>query len=328
MKNKIILVLLAFYTASYGQQFLGQTVGVPVPPEVEKMYKAGLNYLVTNQQPDGTWGGDYYSLQPGVVGLAILAILAYGEDPNFGPYSTTVKRSVSYILKQQHSGTGMIGSSMYNHGFATLALAEVYGTLNNDKIGPALEKAVKLLLSSQARNPQNSWRYSPSGKDADTTAAGACMVALFAAQNAGVGVPKSALEKGMEYYKKCQSSDGGFGYTGPGGSNAPRTAIGTLVYALGKKKNSKVWEKSLGYLKRTGYVSNQYYHYYVYYMSQALFQSDTSAWRKWNKINTQALQVRQGTNGAWVGNHGVVFSTSGALLSMALNYRFLPIYER
>ena len=315
-------------SVTYAQGIFGNTVGEPVPPEVEKMYKKGLEYLVKNQQPNGTWGNDYYSREPGVVGLAILALLAHGEDPNFGPYSKTIKRATDYLLKQQNSSTGMIGSSMYNHGFATLALAETYGTLNNDKLGPALEKAVKLLLSSQARNPYNSWRYSPSGRDADTTAAGACMVALFAARNAGVGVPQSAIEKGMDYYKRCQSADGGFGYTSPGGSNAPRTAIGTLVYALGKKKKSAVWKQSLAYLKKRGYQSDHYYYYYVYYMPQALFQSDIEQWKKWNKINIQALKARQSSSGAWSGSHGVVFSTSSALLSLALNYRFLPIYER
>jgi len=156
MKNKILIILLSLMTLSYGQGIFGKTVGEPVPPEVEKMYKKGLEYLVKNQQPNGTWGNDYYSREPGVVGLAILALLAHGEDPNFGPYSKTVKRAVDYLLKQQNSSTGMIGSSMYNHGFATLALAETYGALNEDKLGPALEKAVKLLLSSQARNPYNS----------------------------------------------------------------------------------------------------------------------------------------------------------------------------
>ena len=328
--SKILIYSTLFFTLLLPSQaqVLGRTIGEPVPPEVERMYKKGLDYLVKNQQPNGTWGSDYYSREPGVVGLAILAMLGRGEDPNYGPYSMTIKRAIDYILKQQNSSTGMIGSSMYNHGFAALALAEVYGAVNDPKIGPALEKAVKLLLSSQARNPFNAWRYSPSGSDADTTATGACMVALFAARNAGIGVPQSALDKGMEYYKRCQSTDGGFGYTSPGGSNTPRTAIGTLVYALGKKKKSRVWKDALAYLKGRGYDSDHYYYYYVYYMPQALFQSDIEQWKKWNKINIKVLGSRQASNGAWSGSHGIVFSTSSALLSLALNYRFLPIYER
>lgn len=327
-KLLILLLMICLIVSTVNAQVFGKTIGEPVPPEVERMYKKGLDYLVKNQQPNGTWGSDYYSREPGVVGLAILALLAHGEDPNYGPYASTVKKAIDYILKQQNSSTGMIGSSMYNHGFAALALAEVYGAVNDPKIGPALEKAVKLLLSSQARNPFNSWRYSPSGRDADTTAAGACMVALFAARNAGIGVPQSALDKGMDYYKRCQSTDGGFGYTSPGGSNTPRTAIGTLVYALGKKKKSRVWKEALAYLKGRGYDSDHYYYYYVYYMPQALFQSDIEQWKKWNKVNIKALSSRQAPNGSWSGSHGVVFSTSTALLSLALNYRFLPIYER
>ena len=237
-KLLILLLMICLIVSTVNAQVFGKTIGEPVPPEVERMYKKGLDYLVKNQQPNGTWGSDYYSREPGVVGLAILALLAHGEDPNYGPYASTVKKAIDYILKQQNSSTGMIGSSMYNHGFAALALAEVYGAVNDPKIGPALEKAVKLLLSSQARNPFNSWRYSPSGRDADTTAAGACMVALFAARNAGIGVPQSALDKGMDYYKRCQSTDGGFGYTSPGGSNTPRTAIGTLKFMLWVRKRN------------------------------------------------------------------------------------------
>ena len=33
-------------------------------------------------------------------------------------------------------------------------------------------------------------------------------------------------------------------------------------------------------------------------------------------------------DGSFLGNHGSVFSTAGALLSIALNYRYLPIYEK
>ena len=328
--KKLIFSFLCLFMAldTSAQGVFGRAIGETVPLEVETMYKKGVGYLVKNQQPNGSWGSDHYSREPGVVGLAVLALLAHGEDPNFGPYAKTVKKAVSYILKQQNQSTGMIGSSMYNHGFATLALAETYGTLDDPKLGPALEKAVKLLLSSQARNAQNSWRYSPSGNDGDTTAAGACMVALYAARNAGVGVPQSALEKGLDYYKRCQSSDGGFGYTSPGSSNVPRSAIGTLVFALGRKKNSKVWKNALKYLKTSGYTSSNYFYYNIYYMPQALFQSDIEQWRKWNKLNIKTLKVKQTSSGAWSGSHGAVFSTSMSLLSLALNYRFLPIYER
>ena len=40
------------------------------------------------------------------------------------------------------------------------------------------------------------------------------------------------------------------------------------------------------------------------------------------------LSTIQNRNGSWPGNKGESFNTAGALLSLALNYRFLPIYEK
>ena len=54
---------------------------------------------------------------------------------------------------------------MYNHGFATLALAEYYGLTNETNIGPALKKQQTLLFLPKT-NPKGAWRYSPDSKDA------------------------------------------------------------------------------------------------------------------------------------------------------------------
>ena len=103
---------------------------------------------------------------------------------------------------------------MYNHGFATLALAEYYGLTNDSAIGPALKKATNLIVSAQKTNPKGAWRYSPESKDADTTVTGAQMVALFAARNAGIEIPDDAISKGKKFLLECQDEKGGFGYTG------------------------------------------------------------------------------------------------------------------
>jgi hypothetical protein len=126
----------------------------------------------------------------------------------------------------------------------------------------------------------------------------------------------------------CQSGDGGFGYTSPGGSNAPRTAIGALVFALAKKKSSDAYQAAMTYLNSGQGTSGQYYHYYLYYASQAYFRASAREWAEWNRVNVQVLQSAQTENGSWESNYGEAFGTAAALLSLALNYRFLPIYER
>ena len=94
------------------------------PSEVDKIYVRGLNYLVRSQTAEGNWGDGPYGGEPAVVGLSVVSMLAHGDDPNFGPYADSIHRGLSFILKQMNPKTGYIGRSMYNHGFATLALAE------------------------------------------------------------------------------------------------------------------------------------------------------------------------------------------------------------
>jgi len=307
------------------QLFTGQTDLAAT--EVDRIYVKGLQYLIGSQTERGNWNDRPYGMEPGVVGLALVSILAHGDDPNHGPYALSVKKAVDFLLAEQNSETGYIGRTMYNHGFATLALAEAYGSVMDERIGPALEAAIGLILNSQANNPKNAWRYSPESKDADTTVSGAQMVALFAARNAGLSVPQEAVEKGIEYFLSCQSADGGFGYTSASGPNGPRTAIGCLVLALAKRKDTAAFLSAFNYLKRSS-ASNSYYHYFLYYGSQAFFHASPEDWNAWNQANIAELKQSQNPDGSWSGQFGTTFSTSAALLSLALNYRFLPIYER
>ena len=51
-------------------------------------------------------------------------------------------------------------------------------------------------------------------------------------------------------------------------------------------------------------------------------------WEEWNAANIKRMMASQQENGGWTGNFGGSFATSASLLSLALNYRYLPIYER
>ena len=295
--------------------------------EVDRLYVKGLQFLAASQSDQGNWSDRPYGMEPGVVGLALVSLLAHGDDPNHGPYAITIKRSLDFILSEQNQQTGYIGRTMYNHGFATLSLAEAYGAVMDERIGPALKRAIGLILESQSQNPSHAWRYSPESQDADTTVSGAQMVSLFAARNAGLSVPQEAIEQGIEYFLSCQTKDGGFGYTSASGANSPRTAIGCLVLALAKRKDTPAFQSAFGYLKKAS-QSNNYYHYYLYYGAQAFFHASPEEWNRWNQENITALKQSQNPDGSWDGQFGTTFSTAASLLSMALNYRFLPIYER
>lgn len=311
--------------------------------DVERLYVGGLKWLKKHQQPNGTFAGggrDTYATQPGVVGLAVVAMLAHGDDPNFGPYAKNIKQGVNFILSQQNPSTGYIGTSMYNHGFATLALAEAYGAVLDPerKVAKGLTNAVKLIINAQKPNKRHKsrqyrggWRYSPESSDSDSTVSGAQFVALMAAVNAGIPVPKEVTDEALKYLERCQSpADGGIGYTSAGGSNGPRTAIGALAFALAKKKDKQPFKQAMNYLytNEGRGASSHYYHYFLYYASQAYFHGDPKGWQRWNARNVATLKEQVQTDGSWQSNFGPTFATASSLLSMALNYRYLPIYEK
>ena len=304
--------------------------GTQVAPEVERVYERGLEYLVKAQAEDGSFPTNY-GHEPATAALSMLAMFAHGDDPNYGPYARPIKRCLEYILKSTDESTGYIGSSMYNHGFSTLALAEAYGAVQDDRIGPALKKGVELILTSQEKNRFKAWRYNPQSQDADSTVSGACFVALIAARNAGLRVPDGAIEGALKFYTDCQMpGNGSIGYTpGSGANGNATTAIGVAVYAYARKKDQPTFLKALAALKRSTEENMGGYPFYgEYYISQALFQSDVKAWEAWNQKRVQQLADAQGDDGSWEGSLGSPLSTAFGLLSIALSYRYLPIYER
>ncbi len=328
--RQFCIILLLCVSTGFGQQPIsGLQIGREIPEELDAFYRKGLAYLALSQTPQGNWT-DNYGQQPGVVGLTLLAFLASGEDPNYGPYRDVIRKGTEFILTQQDAGTGYIGNSMYNHGFATLALAELYGHLQTPDVGSALQKALDLILKSQEKNSTGAWRYTTVDTDADTTLSGAQMVALYASKNAGLRVPEEAFERAMKYYQSMTGNDGGVGYSGGSNSgNTVRTAISSLIFSLYDDYESATSRKNFLYLRQNKDKTEGNYPYYqFYYLSQALFQGDMSEWQLWNQKMMRVFEATQTQNGSLNGQHGVTFSTSTALLAMALNYRLMPIYER
>jgi hypothetical protein len=274
-----------------------------------------------------------------------MAFLASGEDPNFGRYAPVIRRAVRALLLDQDQDTGYFPSSMYHHGFAMLALAEAYGVVDErliwqdsdeaveggrtKSIAKALEQAVELAVSSQKSNRFGAWRYSPQAQDADTSVAGAVIMGLLAARNAGLNVPQEAIDTGLEYMRTNTSRDGTVAYSGGMGmgESMNRSAIAALVAAVGRQTSTWHYTATRDYLttRLDHREAGHYIDYFRYYMAQALFQGDYESWQTWNSSVIRQLETVRTADGSFGGNS---YSTAMSLLTLALNYRFLPVYER
>lgn len=316
-------------------------IGEGVPRDVRELYDRGLKYLVATQDDNGGWSEGQQGA--GQNGLCVMAFLASGEDPNFGMYAINVRKGLEAIVREQDPNTGFFGHSMYHHGFATLALAEAYGAVDDSKfstgdpqrsrsIGAALELAVRGAITSQKKNPAGAWRYSPDAQDADTSVAGAVLMGLLAARNAGIEVPDESIDKAIAYFKSMTSDSGAVAYSGGMGGfgdSTARTSIACLVYSIARRDDLPQLDHTLNHLVgNLEQPPNSYVEYTRYYQAQALFQGDIEAWGKWNKLLIRQLKEMQQSDGCIPGDHGKVLGTSMSLLAVALNYRFLPIYER
>jgi hypothetical protein len=346
------VILIAMSMGAIASRGLAQApairFGEVVPRDVREIYEKGLQYLVVNQNDAGDWKGGGEQ-GPGVTGLCVMVLLASGEDPNFGLYSNNVRRALRNIISGQDASTGFYGghlghSSMYNHGFAMLGLAEAYGAVddrnlwagnetNRRSIGQSLELAVRAAITSQKKNSFGGWRYSPDATDADTSVSGAVLVGLLAARNAGIEIPDEAIDRGINYFAKMTSPSGQVGYSGGFGGfdeSFARISIATLVYSVSRRKDLTQFKATLGYLtQRLENVSQSNWPEYTrYYQAQALFQGDVEAWEKWNKLLVRQLKQVQHADGSIPGQMGATLGTSMSCLALALNYRFLPIYER
>jgi hypothetical protein len=224
-----------------------------------------------------------------------------------------------------------------------LGLAEAYGAVDdrnfwNDgkkgrSIGEALELAVRGAVTSQKKNQFSAWRYSPDSTDADTSVSGAVLVGLLAARNAVIEVPVEAIDKAIGYYQQMTSSSGQVAYSGIGGGfddSLARVSIGTLVYSIARRKDLPQYKAAIGFLveRLEQMGQNAYPEYTRYYEAQALFQGDVEAWEKWNELLVREIKQLQQNDGSIQGQNGPTVGTSLSLLALALNYKFLPIYER
>jgi len=311
-----------------------QVRGDEITPAAQTSIEKGLAYLAAHQSRNGSWSEG--SSGAGITGLAGLALMSGGNLPGRGKYGENVQRAVDYVLRAcQESGLIAADNShgpMYGHGFATLFLGEVYGMTGDDEVGAKLQKAVRLIQTTQ--NKEGGWRYQPMPYDADISVTITEIMALRAARDAGIKVEKEVVDKALGYVRRCQCGDGGFSYVANQGSGSgfARSAAGVASLYYGGVFEGDDLKRGLNYLMQ--FVPNKgmtdsegHYFYGHYYAVQAMFLAGGDYWAKWYPAIRDQLIARQNRQtGAWSGDFSEDYATSMALIVLQMPNRYLPVY--
>jgi hypothetical protein len=315
----------------------------------------GLKWLANRQNEDGSFGTGAQRSNAAICGLSGMAFLAAGSTPGRGPYGDCVQRAVDYLLAiAQPSGficetPPTTQGPMYSHGFATLFLAECYGMSPRKELREKLALAVKLIVNTQneegSQGPVRAggWRYQPQiVPQADISVTVCQVMALRAAHNAGIYVPKKTFERAVEYVKQSRNRDGGFMYMlSAGGESAfPRSAAAVValnsagIYETSPGPDAAVVAKGLDYLTqfcpREGVVRRDegYFEYGHYYAVQAMWQAGGERWAKWYPAVRDELLRRQRTDGSWDSAYGREYAIAMCLLVLQTPENQLPIFQR
>jgi prenyltransferase beta subunit len=326
----------------------------PVEPRVKIAVDKALDWLAKHQQPSGDWAHGKEAGTTAVPALAVMAFLSRGHVPGQGPYGDVINKGIDFVLDCQKTDgprKGLLAKDdgnavMYEHGISTVMLSEVYGMVDDarrSRIDKALSLSVKVIIDAQnpdgnrkSDNDRGGWRYQPRSPDADISCTGWQLMALRGAANCGAVVPRSVLDEGLGYVKRCAVEGGGFSYQAHNGQpNQARSGTGILsTILIGGDRNAPEVTRAGDYLLANPMTRvESHYFYAVYYVSQALNQLGGKHWEVGYPKLVDFLLKLQNSDGTFHGDGGAeqeagdAFRTSMSVLSLCVPFRYLPLYQ-
>lgn len=339
MLRSTLFSLLALPAFAFAQ---AQKDAVVVDPATEQIITGGLRWLATKQQANGSWSASDGRRDEHAVAMTAYVLLAYmaaGNLPEQGEFARNVKVGTEFLLDGigpdgQFRGVDG-GKYMYNHGIASIALAELYGETRNPAMRDKLQRVIQLIITSQSdKGPhRGGWRYQPRPGDSDVSVTVLQVVALRAAKNGGIAVPQQTIDDAVDYVKRCAvGNSGGFAYqAGSGAPGYARTAAAIYSLQVCGLYEDPLISKGSAFLfaqkserKHWTYGSN--------YAGPAQYMIGGETWQKWYAHMKQTLIPKVERTGElchWQENEvGAVYATACFTSILAMPWHYVPLYQR
>lgn len=315
-----------------------------VTPQLIETISAGMNYLASQQNVDGSFDGG--GPKVAMTALSLMSFLAAGHVQDSGKYGLVVHHAIDYLLAHvpDDGYAGRVdGSRMYGQGIIALALTEAYGVeedaARRKQIMTVLQRMLKVIEKAQDVNkPKNyagGWRYEPQSGDSDLSLSGWNALTLRAMRGIGLDVPKARVDRAVGFVVMCfRPEQKGFSYQPGGEPSLAMTGVGLLnMYLLASAERP---ELPIAGAYLTSHPINQdtpYPYYAAYYATQAAYQAGGVTWQSVWSAAHQHLSALQQKDGGWPQSKngeepGRIYATAMSLLTLSVPYRILPIYQR
>ncbi len=309
--------------------------------DLQAATEKALKWLSENQTRSGSWPHDTYPTA--MAGLAGIALLCSGSTTTQGPYARHIRRTVDYLTSKCRRN-GLIGDPQrdnrytYGHGFAMLFLSQVLGEEEDmdrrQELTEILERSVQ--FSVDAQTGEGGWGYVSSSES--TFDEGSTTITqvqgLRGCRNAGIVVPRQAIDDAKKYIYKCQNKDGGISYSTSqlGSSRAAITAAAlAALYNAGDYESEYIptmWEyckKNLHNIQENKYG---HWHYTYLYYTQVVYRQSRDVWEPFRDKLYEAILASQQPDGSWEGQVGPVYVTACNLVMLQMDNGYLPIFQR
>lgn len=300
---------------------------------------SGLVWLRTQVKADGSLAEGENRIA--LTSLGLMAHLATGITPKHREHGPFLVKGLNWVLDQQDS-TGYFGkndnSRMYGHGITTLLLSQALGMTSEpaleERLRQAVDKAILLTVAAAKVNKseghRGGWRYHPSSGDSDLSLSGWQFLSLHAAQNIGLSVDPKVITAATGYVQSCITKEGVVSYT-PKTAESPALRGLALVclVATGADEDPRL-SKVVERIKSDPITWGcPHFFYRAYYDSVGLSRKDPESWNAYRGTLENALLPRQQADGSWPHSEaGPIYTTSMAVLALAVERHLLPAYQR
>jgi hypothetical protein len=304
------------------------------PEQVNRSIERGIDFLKSRQRADGGWD-NYPGNEGGTTALAVIALVSCDVAPD----SPEIRKAVRYLTDRRNCPQ----RNVYVVSLQTMALAAAAPTEQQLMIR---DNASWLI---NGRNDDGTWGYTPRDHARrDNSNTQYALLALQAAREAGVPVPKDFWKGCQRHWVDSQAPVGSWGYKSALGSSGSMTVAGIASLVIAGRELDNVREGTYGRQRvrcngsredenvRRGidwmgrnfsvttnpYGSDAWLHYYLYGLERAgrLSGRRFMGEHDWYRAGTRFLVSSQGANGAW-GGGGI--AEAGPICNTAFSLLFL-----